>query len=286
MSLDRRLTAARPDLADIRLQGQVEADRFVTGTPARVIEAVLPVRVSPRPDAVLDTEAVHGDRVTVFETDDEGWAWVQLDRDGYVGYAPVSGLLNGASPAPTHKVAVLRTFLFPGATIKEPPLGWLSYGSEVIITREAVASNGRRFLVTANGGVIVAHHLTPIDTKETDAVAIAERFLGTPYLWGGKSSLGIDCSGLVQTALRGIGVEAPRDADMQEKALGRDIGLDRAHWRRGDLMFWPGHVAFVRDADTIIHANGKDMAVAVETIDGVLARTAAAGEPLRRVARL
>jgi cell wall-associated NlpC family hydrolase len=286
MSLDRRLTPARPDLADIRLQGQVEADRFVEGTPARVIEAVLPLRVSPRPDAVLDTEAVYGDRVTVFDTDDEGWAWVQLDRDGYVGYAPVSGLLNGASPAPTHKVAVLRTFLFPGATIKEPPLGWLSYGSEVIITREAVASNGRRFLVTANGGAIVAHHLVPIDATETDAVAIAERFLGTPYLWGGKSSLGIDCSGLVQTALRGIGVEAPRDADMQEKALGRDVGLDRAMWRRGDLMFWPGHVAFVRDADTIIHANGKDMAVAVETIDSVLARTAAAGEPLRRVARL
>jgi cell wall-associated NlpC family hydrolase len=286
MSLDRRLTAARPDLADIRLQGQVEADRFVAGTPARVIEAVMPIRVAPRPDAVLDTEAVHGDRVTIFDTDDEGWAWVQLDRDGYVGYAPVSCLLHGASPAPTHKVAVLRAFLFPGATIKEPPLGWLSYGSEVIITREAVASNGRRFLVTANGGAIVAHHLAPIDTQETDAVAIAERFLGTPYLWGGKSSLGIDCSGLVQTALRGIGVEAPRDADMQEKALGRDIGLDRAEWRRGDLMFWPGHVAFVRDADTIIHANGKDMAVAVETIDGVLARTAAAGEPLRRVARL
>lgn len=284
--LDRRLHAVRPDLADLRLQGRVTADRFVAGRPARVIDGVLPVRVAPRPDAGLDTEAIHGDRVTVFDSDDEGWAWVQLERDGYVGYAPVAGLLPGEGAAPTHKVAVLRTFLFPGATIKEPPLGWLSYGSEVTIVREAEAPNGRRFGVTAQGGAIVLHHLSALDALETDAVAIAERFLGTPYLWGGKSSLGIDCSGLVQTALRGLGHDVPRDADMQEAALGRDIGLDRASWRRGDLMFWPGHVALVRDADTIIHANGRDMAVAVETIDSVLARTAASGEPLRRVARL
>lgn len=284
--LDRRLNAFRPDLADARLQGQVTAEHFVAGRPARVIDGVLPVRVAPRPDAGLDTEAVYGDRVTIFESDDEGWAWIQLDRDGYVGYAPVAGLLPGDGAPATHKVAVLRTFLFPGATIKEPPLGWLSFGSEVTVTREITAPNGRVFGVTPSGGAIVLHHLAPIDTRETDAVAVAERFLGTPYLWGGKSSLGIDCSGLVQTALRALGHDVPRDADMQEKAVGTDIGLDRALWRRGDLMFWPGHVALVRDADTILHANGKDMAVAVETIDSVLARTAAAGEPLRRVARL
>jgi cell wall-associated NlpC family hydrolase len=169
---------------------------------------------------------------------------------------------------------------------QQPPLGWLSYGSEVAIVREAEAPNGRRFGITASGGAIVLHHLAARDALETDAVAVAERFLGTPYLWGGKSSLGIDCSGLVQTALGALGIAVPRDTDLQEATVGRDVGLDRAGWRRGDLMFWPGHVALVRDAATIVHANGKDMAVAVETIDGVLARTAAAGEPLRRVARL
>lgn len=156
---------------------------------------------------------------------------------------------------------MLRTFLFPGATIKEPPLAG-SPSAAVTVTREVTAPNGRVFGVTPSG-TIVLHHLAPIDTRATDAVAVAERFLGA-YLWGGKSSLGIDCSGLVQTALRALGHDVPRDADMQEKTVGADIGLDRALWRRGDLMFWPGHVAFVRDADSIIHANGKDMAVAVE----------------------
>lgn len=285
-ALDRRLNAFRPDLADSRLEGRVTAARFVAGRPARVIEAVLPLRRQPRPDAGLDTEALYGEPVTIFDVDDEGWAWVQLDRDGYVGYAPVGGLLPGEGPAPTHKVQALRTFLYPAASIKEPPLGWLSYGSEVAIVREAEAPNGRRFGITAGGGAIVLHHLAARDALETDAVAVAERFLGTPYLWGGKSSLGIDCSGLVQTALGALGIAVPRDTDMQEATVGRDVGLDRAGWRRGDLMFWPGHVALVRDAATIVHANGKDMAVAVESIDGVLARTAVAGEPLRRVARL
>lgn len=285
-ALDRRLNAFRPDLADIRLEGRVAAECFVAGRPARVIDSTLPLRTAPRPDAGLDTEAIFGDRATIFDCDDEGWAWVQLDRDGYVGYAPAAGLLPGAAAAPTHKVAALRTFVYPAASIKEPPLAWLSLGSEVSIVREATAPNGRVFGVTATGGAIVLHHLVPLAALESDPVAVAERFLGTPYLWGGKSSLGIDCSGLVQTALRACGRDVPRDADMQEKALGSDIGLDPALWRRGDLMFWPGHVAFVRDADTILHANAKDMAVAVESIASVLARTAAAGDPLRRVARL
>jgi cell wall-associated NlpC family hydrolase len=286
MSLDRRIHAVRPDLADLALEGRVEAERFVRGEPGFVLESVLPIRREPRPDAGLETEAISGDALTIFEMDAEGWAWVQLARDGYVGYAPASHLMMGARPRPTHKVSVLRTFLFPGATIKEPPIRWLSYGSEVTVLREIEAPNGRRFAVTSSGGAIVAHHLMPIETFEADPVAIAERFLGTPYLWGGKSSLGIDCSGLAQTAYRGCGIDLTRDSDQQEDGQGSDITLDPALWRRGDLLFFPGHVALVRDGDTAIHANAQAMAVAIEPIDALLARTSAGGDPLRRVKRL
>lgn len=281
--LDRRIHAVRSDLADIRLQGRVEAERFVAGAPAHVIDGVLPLRRAPRPDAGLETEALYGDAVTIFDSDAEGWAWVQLDRDGYVGYAPVAGLMPHPRSAPTHRVAVLRTFLFPAASIKEPPLGWLSYGSEVTVTRE-IEAGGRRYGVTPAGATVVMTHLAAIDAVECDAVAIAERFLGTPYLWGGKSSLGIDCSGLLQTALRGIGIDVARDSDLQEAMPGESLPLDPSAWRRGDLLFWPGHVAFVRDGENALHANASAMAVAVEGIAALLARTADA--PLRTVKRL
>lgn len=282
---DPRITAARPDLAARALEGRVTADRFVDGEPARVIEGSAPLRRTPRADAALDTEALHGERLTVFEEDAEGWSWVQLHRDGYVGYMPSHAYLKGEGAAPTHKVAALRTFLYPGPSIKLPPTGWASLGARVTVVRETEAA-GRRFAVTADGRAIVSNHLAPIDAREPDPVAVAERFLGTPYLWGGRTSLGLDCSGLVQTALEACGIAAPRDADMQELAVGEAIGLDPAGWRRGDLMFWPGHVALVRDAETFLHANAWMMAVGIERIDEGLARIAASGSSLRTVRRV
>lgn len=285
MILDPRIHPFRPDLAARRLEGRVEAARFVEGAPARVIEGVAPVRRQPRPDAALDTEALFGEAVTVYDEDAEGWAWVQLARDGYVGFMPSHALLKGEAPAPTHRVAALRSFVFPGPSIKEPPLAWVSLGSEVRVLRE-IEERGRVFAVLDNGGTIVARHLAPVGTVEPDFVAVAERFLGAPYLWGGKSSLGLDCSGLVQTALRAAGIEAPRDSDMQEASLGASAGLDPAGWRRGDLLFWPGHVAIVRDGETMLHANAFAMANAIEDLASGLARIAASGTPLRSVKRL
>lgn len=282
---DPRLTPARADLAAQSLEGVVAAPRYAAGTPARVIEGLAPLRREPRPDAGLDTEALHGERLKVYDEDQEGWAWVQLARDGYVGYLPSHAILKGAAPAPTHRVSALRTFVFPGPSIKEPPLLWLSLGAEVAIRRE-VEVRGRIFGLTETGGAIVMQHLAPVGTVETDPVAVAERFLGTPYLWGGKSSLGIDCSGLVQTALAACGITAPRDSDMQEAALGTAIGLDPAAWRRGDLLFWPGHVALVRDGETMLHANAHTMSTAIEGLAAGLARIEAAGTPLRTVKRL
>lgn len=283
--LDPRLTPARPDLAARFLEGRVAAARFVDGRVARVIEGVLPLRRAPRPDAGLDTEALMGEALTIYDEDDEGWSWVQLARDGYVGWVPSHGILPGAGPAPTHRVAALRTFVYPAPSIKEPPLHWLSFGASLTVLRE-IEVHGRRFAVTSAGGAVVMNHLTAIDAVEPDPVVVAERFLGTPYLWGGRSSLGIDCSGLVQTALAACGIEAPRDTDLQEKSLGESIPLDPAGWRRGDLLFWPGHVAMVRDGETFIHANAWMMAVGIETIVAGLARIEAAGSPLRTVRRV
>ena len=258
-----RLTPARPDLAARFLEGKVAAARFVDGEPREVIEPQVPLRRLPSPDAPLDTEALMGERVTVYETSEEGWAWGQLDGDGYVGYLPANGLA-APGPAPTHRVSALRTLVFPAPSFKLPPVGALPLGARVA----AVRTEGR-FAVTAAGGYVPVQHLASVDSREPDFVAVAERFLGTPYLWGGKTSLGLDCSGLVQVALTACGIRCPRDTDMQA-ALGEDIaGGPR---RRGDLIFWKGHVAIVRDETTMVHANAFHMAVAIEPIDDAIAR--------------
>ncbi|MBK5959416.1 peptidase P60 [Rhodoplanes elegans] len=281
MTLDPRLTPARPDLAASHLRGQVEAERFVDGVPRVVVAAQAPLRRRREPDAPLDTEALFGEVVTVYEADDEGWSWAQLD-DGYVGYLP-SEALAAPGPAPTHRVAALRTFVFPAASIKTPPVTTLSLGARV-----AVARTEGVFAVLATGGFVFSAHLASIDTVEPDFVAVAETFVGTPYLWGGKSSLGLDCSGLVQVALAAAGIAAPRDSDMQERGLGTALPAphDLASWRRGDLVFWTGHVAIVRDAATILHANAHHMAVAIEPAAAAVARIAAAGGAITSVRRL
>src|ERR1700724_3673485 len=236
---DPRLTPARPDLAARSLEGKVAAARFVDGEPREVIEPHLPLRRSPAPDAALDTEALMGERVTVYETTDEGWAWGQLDADGYVGFMPASGLA-APGPAPTHRVSALRTLVFPAPSFKLPPIGALPLGA-----RLAVVRGEGRFALTASGGYVPAQHLAPVASREPDFVAVADRFLGTPYLWGGKTGLGLDCSGLVQVALAACGFACPRDTDMQQAALGERAGNGAR--RVSGLLVFKGHVAIARD---------------------------------------
>jgi hypothetical protein len=278
-ALDPRLTPARPDLAAAHLKGRVEAARFVEGIEREVRDESAPLRREPAPDASLDTEALRGERVTVYETNEEGWCWGQLAADGYVGWLPANALAT-PGPAATHKVAVLRTLAFPGRSIKLPPVAAFSLGCRIAVIREE-----RPFAVTSSGHV-PARHLAPLDTAEPDFVAVAERFLGVPYLWGGKTSLGIDCSGLVQIALTAAGIACPRDSDMQERALGEAIAADPADLRRGDLVFWKGHVAIVRDGETMLHANAFHMAVAAEPIAEAVARIAAGGSPITAIKRI
>ena len=278
MSFDPRITPARPDLAAEHLRGKVTAARFAPGTVQEVIVGIASVRKDPSHDAPLLTEAFCGERVTIYETDEEGWAWGQLESDKYVGWLPAVALLAPES-APTHKVAALRTFIFPGASIKLPPVDALPLGAQVTVTREQDS-----FAVTEAGGFIPKRHLVPLANAEPDFVAVAERFVGAPYLWGGKSSLGIDCSGLVQVALTACGIKCPRDSDMQESALGKHASL--AGLQSGDLIFWKGHVAIACGRNSLIHANAFHMAVAIEPVGEALARIALAGSQVTSVRRL
>ena len=272
-NLDPRLNPFRNDLAADHLRGQVTSQRFVAGQRRCVFDGAADIRRSPIPDAPLDTEALHGEIFTVFEDNDEGWSWGQLARDGYVGYMPSNALVQNIDE-PTHRVTVLRTFLYGGPSIKLPPLFSLSMGSRV-----ALKSIQEKFAVTQAGHYVIADHLVSIDRFEIDFVAVAERFLGIPYYWGGKTSLGLDCSGLVQVSLDAAGINVPRDTDLQEKSIGYEIPveLDFSELKRGDLIFWKGHVGIMRDADTLLHASGHQMLVVSEPLMTTCNRILASG---------
>jgi len=281
-AFDPRITPARADLAAKHLEGKVTAARYVEGRLCEVIEPQAPLRLEPRPDVPLATEALKGERVTIYETNAEGWAWGQLATDLYVGWLPANALVPPGA-LPTHKVAALRTFAFPGPSIKLPPIEALPLGARLAIARTQDA-----MAVTQSGAYVPATHLKPIDFNEPDFVAVAERFLGVPYLWGGKTVLGLDCSGLVQIALSACGILCPRDSDMQERALGTPVAAaaDFSDLRRGDLVFWSGHVAIVRDRGSLLHANAFHMAVVIEPIADAIARIRSAGGEITSVRRI
>jgi cell wall-associated NlpC family hydrolase len=266
-----RLHAVRSDLADARLKGEVAAERFVAGRPARISTSVADMCKAPRPDAGVNTQLLFGDDVLVFE-DAEGWAWIQAERDGYVGYVADTGL-GARDHAPTHIVSVPRTFLYPGPDLRFPISGQLSMGSAVTVTG-AGETRGTHYATLPSGQAIISGHLRPIGEAAADYVSVAETFLGTPYLWGGASGFGIDCSALVQLAMLMAGRQVLRDSDMQAATIGEplDPGPDFAGLRRGDLVFWKGHVAIMTDAETMIHANGHTMLVSREGLKDAVAR--------------
>lgn len=278
---DKRLTPARPDLAASHLRGKVEAERFVDGAVMQVIDVTAPLRGVPSPEASLDTEALHGERVTVYEETEEGWSWGQLARDGYVGWLPSNALARAAAK-PTHRIRALRTFVFPKPDIKSPPVASLSFGSAFALKREQAD-----FMVEDSGGFIPKQHVVPLDFREAGPVEVAKRFLGTPYLWGGKTSAGLDCSALVQLALQSAGHECPRDSDMQQK-IGKHVSFtgDESALQCGDLIFWKGHVGFHAGSGVLLHANAFHMAVAEEPLAAAIERIRAAGSEVLEVRRI
>ncbi|MES0871140.1 C40 family peptidase [Pseudovibrio sp. SCP19] len=269
--LDRRLHPVRPDLASAAYRGQVDAERFVDGTGFSVTVDKVELRARPELSCGIDTEVNFGETFQVFESTSEGWSWGQLATDGYVGWLPTSAL--GTNETATHRVAALRTYRYPEAEMKRPVLGQISMGSLLRVVGHET-TRGLEFAKLADGSFVVNKHLVKRDHKATDWVEAAEAMLGTPYLWGGRSSLGLDCSGLIQLSLQTGGVKAPRDADMQEAMLGEHLDLSNGlpALQRGDLMFWKGHVGVMANPETLLHANGFTMTVAYENLQAALKR--------------
>ena len=269
------------------MRGEVVADDYVEGRKVQIRTGLTDLRHAPAYDCSIDTQAIYGEAAVLFE-DFEGWGWVQLERDGYVGYVAMAALDEGFT-APTHWVTTNRTFIYPGPDLKLPARDALPLGARV-----CVLSTHGGFAKIADCSFVFAAHLAPTDEKDSDFVDVAERFLHTPYLWGGKSSLGIDCSGLVQVALGAAGINAPRDTDLQECALGSAVSLGAdlegsalKGLARGDLVFWRGHVGIMRDDATLLHANAHHMLVASEPLavarDRILAESGTEISAIKRL---
>jgi len=280
-ALDPRRNAFRDDLAANNIRNLVQAPRYVDGDWAQVTHASTPVRRRPEPDAPVDTEALFGEVVVVYEVAN-GWAWVQLVRDSYVGYIRAEAL-SAHVEWPTHKVRSLGTFVYADRDIKSQPLMHLSLNSSF-----SVAEMDGQFCRLTTGGYIVSRHVAEVESYARDFVEVAERFIGTPYLWGGRTRVGIDCSGLVQVALEAAGISAPRDSDMQRDELGTDVEIpdDLEGLMRGDLIFWDGHVGILIDGIMLLHANAHHMAVTVETLPEAVERIGKSGSPIIAIKRL
>lgn len=262
---DPRLTLARPDLAAASLEGLVPAARYAATVVQVCAVPAAAIRRSPEAGAEQVDQLLFGEIFDVLETRD-GWAWGQARRDGYVGYV-AQAHLGAPAASPTHRVGALRAYAFATPSIKAPPTGLYSLNALV-----AVEAREGRFAKAAGGGWFVEAQLAPIGSFETDPAGVAERYRGAAYQWGGRESLGLDCSGLVHAAALACGLACPRDTDQQALA-GRPIG--EAELTRGDLVFWRGHVAMMLDAAQVIHANVFHMAVAMEPLAEAVARIAA-----------
>jgi cell wall-associated NlpC family hydrolase len=256
--LDRRLHAYRDDLADIRLRGQVTASRYAEGHPARVIIGRAPVHRAPGPDDPLDTHYHYGEPVRVFDKT-RATAWCQSEEDGYVGYIAARHLALGNPPTPTHYIGNLGAYTYRVPDLRAAPLDFLPRHSPVLVAESGIKTRDTEYARLDPTGFVPLSCLSPTPPRSPDLVTAAALYLGAPYLWGGRSFLGLDCSGLVQQGLRDLGIAAPRDTDMQRDTIGTPVSSGDLQF--GDLIYIPGHVMISAGAGEVLHASGPGMAV-------------------------
>jgi cell wall-associated NlpC family hydrolase len=278
-SFDRRITAARPDLAAAHLKGIVSAERYVEGRIMQVGRGATGLRTAPSHDAHLETELLFGERFIVYEFKD-GWAWGQAVLDDHVGYARAEDFAE-VGPVATHRVIARGTPLLIAPEAKPPARAILPLNAKLYVAEE-----GRRFSRLGDGGYVYFGHIAGVGSHVVaDWVGVAEGFVGAPYVWGGKTFAGLDCSGLIQTALEAAGIRAPRDTDLMEAALGTPISID-GPLQRGDLVFWKGHMGAMLDGVCLLHASGSAMQVVIEDFASARARILGEGLPVRTIKRL
>jgi cell wall-associated NlpC family hydrolase len=278
---DPRRHAYRADLAAARLRGQVDALRYADGVLMQVVHGAAPLWSRPDSSRGWDSQLLYGETVRVYE-DKDGLAWVQAERDAYVGYVP-SDALSPDVVAATHRVSVPGTCVYADAEAKALTRLHLDLNALA-----CVVEAGPSFARLAHGGFLPVRHIAGLDVFASDFVAVAEALVGAPYVWGGRTRAGLDCSGLVQTAMHAAGLHCPRDSDMQMAELGAPVEVrgDLAGLQRGDLMFWRGHVGILTDPATLLHANAYHMAVVAEPLRPAVERIAGSGSAIAAIKRI
>ena len=278
-TLDPREYAFRPTIAASYLQGIVAADQFSDGMVCSVTDSVLPLKSNPTDQAELASEMLFGEKFIVYESQGS-WAWGQSQTDGYVGFVKINGLSERPS-SPTHEVKELKTFVYQWPDIKSPVLKGLAMGSKVSLKEKS-----ENFIRLKEGGWIVDKHVVEFNAKEASFITVARKYIGTPYLWGGRSSNGLDCSALVQLSLSRVGILAPRDTDQQEETVGCFCGKNPEDIEKGDLLYTQGHVAISSGRDLVLHANAHHMRVVEEPLQAFLSRLDETDHQLRSIKRL
>ena len=259
LSNDVRLKPVRDGVAAEHLQGMVEADKFAEGKDLHITAPVCVLKREPNDSAAIDSQLLYGERFVAFGEKDQ-WLWGQSPRDHYVGWIRKSVVAQGHLDA-THQVMSRGTFLYTEADMKSQPVMKIPMASRLVVT-DRVSVRDTDYLKTSRGWV-VKKHVRVLSKSARDFVMVGESMLGMTYLWAGRSTFGLDCSGLVQLAMQMAGIAVLRDTDMQEATIGEavDLAPDLSGLKRGDLVFWPGHVGMMRDSDNLLHANGHTMRV-------------------------